>query len=37
MAKIYAMLIKAGRKSLEDVPSEFKNEVESILANEAGQ
>lgn len=31
MAKIYANLIKAGRKTLEDVPAKLKDEVERLL------
>lgn len=32
MAKIYAMLIRRGKKTLEDVPERLKAEVEAILA-----
>lgn len=31
MAKIYVMLIKAGRRTLEDVPSHLKEEVTKLL------
>jgi len=31
MAKVYANLIKAGRKSIEDVPERLKEEVQVIL------
>ena len=32
MAKIYADLIRKGKKTLEDVPSRLRAEVEAILA-----
>lgn len=31
MAKVYVMLIKAGRRTLEDVPAELKEEVSKLL------
>jgi hypothetical protein len=31
MAKIYANLIRAGRKTIDDVPAKLKAEVEKIL------
>jgi len=31
MAKVYANLIKAGRKTLEDVPEKLRDEVERLL------
>lgn len=31
MAKIYANLIRAGRKTLDDVPAKLRVEVEKIL------
>jgi len=31
MAKVYANLIKAGRKSIEDVPSQLRLQVIAIL------
>lgn len=31
MAKIYANLIKAGRKTIEDVPEKIRDEVLTIL------
>jgi hypothetical protein len=31
MAKIYANLIRAGRKTLDDVPAKLRAEVEKIL------
>lgn len=34
MAKIYAELIKKGRKTIDDVPENLKKDVEAIL-NEA--
>lgn len=33
MAKLYAMLIKAGRKTLEDVPQSLKEEVAALLVD----
>lgn len=35
MAKIYANLIKAGRKTIDDVPDKLRAEVERLL-NAAG-
>lgn len=32
MAKIYAELIKKGKKTIEDVPEKLRAEVEKILA-----
>lgn len=32
MAKLYAMLIKAGRKTLEDVPQSLREEVAALLS-----
>lgn len=32
MAKIYADLIRKGRKTLEDVPARLRAEVEAILS-----
>ena len=31
MAKVYANLIRAGRKTIEDVPERLREEVEAIL------
>jgi hypothetical protein len=31
MAKIYANLIRAGRKTIDDVPAKLRAEVEKIL------
>ena len=31
MAKIYASLIKKGRKTLDDVPENLRSEVEALL------
>lgn len=31
MAKIYAELIRKGRKTLDDVPSKLRAEVEALL------
>lgn len=33
MAKIYADLIRRGRKTMDDVPKKLQNEVRSILKN----
>lgn len=33
MAKLYAMLIKAGRKTLEDVPQSLREEVAALLVD----
>ncbi len=33
MAKIYADLIRKGRKTMDDVPEKLQNEVRSILKN----
>lgn len=35
MAKIYALLIRKGRKTIEDVPEELRAEVEALLAESA--
>lgn len=35
MAKIYALLIRKGRKTIEDVPEELRAEVEALLAEGA--
>ena len=32
MAKIYAELIRKGKKTIEDVPARLRAEVEAILA-----
>ena len=32
MAKIYANLIKKGKKTIEDVPENLRAEVETLLA-----
>jgi len=32
MAKVYADLIRKGRKTLEDVPARLRGEVEALLA-----
>ena len=37
MAKIYADLIRKGKKTLEDVPSRLRAEVEAILAGAGGE
>lgn len=34
MAKLYAMLIKAGRKTLDDVPQILREEVAALLSEE---
>lgn len=34
MAKIYADLIKKGIKTIDDVPSELREEVERLLEDE---
>ena len=31
MAKVYADLIRKGKKTLEDVPEKLKNEVQQLL------
>ncbi len=36
MAKIYADLIRKGRKTMDDVPEKLQNEVRSILKNREG-
>lgn len=33
MAKIYAALIRKGKKSIDDVPENLREEVEKILAD----
>lgn len=33
MAKLYAMLIRAGRKTLEDVPQALREEVAALLVD----
>lgn len=35
MAKIYALLIRKGRKTIDDVPEEIRAEVEALLAEGA--
>lgn len=35
MAKIYALLIKKHKKTLDDVPEELRAEVEALLAGDA--
>ena len=34
MAKVYADLIKKGLKTIDDVPSQIRDEVEAILNEE---
>jgi hypothetical protein len=34
MAKVYADLIKKGLKTIDDVPSQIRDEVEAILNGE---
>ncbi len=34
MAKVYASLIRRGRKTIEDVPEHLRAEVEAILAED---
>jgi hypothetical protein len=34
MAKIYAALIRRGKKTIEDVPERLRAEVEAVLAEE---
>lgn len=34
MAKVYASLIKKGRKTIEDVPENLRAEVETLLETE---
>ena len=34
MAKIYANLIRAGRKTIDDVPKKLREEVEKILESD---
>lgn len=34
MAKIYANLIRAGRKTIDDVPTKLRVEVEKILESD---
>ena len=34
MAKIYAELIRKGRKTLDDVPAKLRAEVEALLEEE---
>ncbi len=34
MAKIYADLIRKGRKTIDDVPRKLQNEVRDILKND---
>jgi len=33
MAELYATLIKAGRRTIEQVPAKLRDEVEQILAS----
>ena len=35
MARVYAMLIRKGKKTLEEVPAKLREEVEAILKEEA--
>lgn len=35
MIKIYASLIKKGLKTIEDVPEKLRDEVKSLLAEDA--
>ena len=37
MAKIYAELIRKGKKTIEDVPARLRAEVEAILAELADE
>ena len=34
MAKVYASLIRRGKKTIEDVPEHLRAEVEAILAED---
>lgn len=34
MAKVYANLIRAGRKTIDDVPAKLRAEVEKILSGD---
>ena len=34
MAELYATLIKAGRRTIEQVPEKLRDEVEQILASQ---
>ena len=36
MAKIYADLIKKGRKTIDDVPEHLRDEVQAILDGDGG-
>ncbi len=36
MAKIYAMLIKKGLKTINDVPEQLKDDVQRILDGDSG-
>ncbi len=31
MAKVYALLIRAGRKSIDDVPAQLKEQVQKLI------
>lgn len=31
MAKVYALLIRAGRKSIDDVPAQLKEQVQNLI------
>lgn len=37
MAKVYADLIRKGKKTLEEVPEKLKSDVQQILSNEADE
>lgn len=34
MAKVYAALIRKGKKTIDDVPDKLKAEVEALLGND---
>lgn len=34
MARIYAELVRKGRKTLEDVPAQLRDAVEALLEND---
>lgn len=37
MARVYYSLIKAGRKTIEDVPPSLRAEVQALLDNDAAE
>ena len=37
MAKVYADLIRKGKKTLEDVPEKLKSDVQHILSDDAAE